>query len=139
MTGILSGPKPSRAWLARANAWVLLANALLGLSVQAGAIFADPAPSMLVPVLGVLSGVLALRGYAAGRWGALAFYALQAFSYYPYAATWRFSIKAGLSLGAVAHLDSGVVVVNLLALALLAAWTALPGAPAAASIRVGRG
>jgi hypothetical protein len=65
---------------------------------------------------------LSLRGKVLGLWGAMLYYALQVLSYYPpYAGGWSFSVRAGVSVGAVLHLRDGLFVINGIALALLAA------------------
>jgi len=109
-------------WLAR----VLLLNSALTAGVvfgwlgepqQGGALLV----LVMAALLGALSAAMALRGWRAGWWGGVLYYALQVLSYYPYAEGWSFSVKAGLSIGAVVHLQHGLFVINLVALALLLA------------------
>jgi hypothetical protein len=109
-------------WLAR----VLLLNSVL----TAGVVFGwlgEPQQGVaqlvlvLATLLGAWSAAMALRGWRLGWWGGMLYYALQVLSYYPYAEGWSFSVKAGLSIGAVVHLQHGLFVVNLVALALLLA------------------
>ena len=109
-------------WLAR----VLLLNSALTAGVVLGWLgAAQQGGALLVLVmaalLGALSAATALRGWRAGWWGGMLYYALQVLSYYPYAGGWSFSVKAGLSIGAVVHLQHGLCVINLVALALLLA------------------
>ncbi len=109
-------------WLAR----VLLLNSAL----TAGVVFGwlgEPQQGVaqlvlvLATLLGALSAAMALRGWRLGWWGGMLYYALQVLSYYPYAEGWSFSVKAGLSIGAVVHLPHGLFVINLVAMALLLA------------------
>ena len=112
---------------APAMAWLLLINGALGLCLAVHAMWSDQQTGLaidrwpFVPVLGVLSGALSLRGRRAGLCGALLYYAVQLVSYYPYSHAGAFGVKAGLSVATVVHLSDGVLVVNVLALALLAA------------------
>jgi hypothetical protein len=107
---------------AQVAAWLLLVNGLLGLGVG---LWMGAAFTQGLPWLGVLSGLLSVRRHRAGAWGALLFYGLQLTSYYPYTGNWSFSYRCGLSLGYVARLPDGVLVVNLAALLLLAVSAAL--------------
>lgn len=109
-------------WLAR----VLLLNSALTAGVVFGWLGEPQQGSaqlvlVLAALLGAVSAAMALRGWRLGWWGGVLYYALQVLSYYPYADGWSFSVKAGLSIGAVVHLPYGLFVVNLVALALLLA------------------
>jgi hypothetical protein len=109
---------------ARVAAWLLLANGLLGLGLGLWGGLSG-AFTQALPWLGVLSGLLSMRRHRAGAWGAMLFYGLQLASFYPYTGNWSFSYRCGLSLGYVARLPDGVLVVNLVALLLLAVSAAL--------------
>ncbi len=109
-------------WLAR----VLLLNSVLTAGVVFGWLGEPQQGGALVllvamALLGALSAALSLRGWRAGLWGGMLYYAVQVLSYYPYAGDGSFSVKAGLNIGAVVHLQHGLFVINLLALALLLA------------------
>lgn len=115
-------------WLAR----VLLLNSALTFAVVLGVLgpklASEELPVLVVAgMLGLVSALLSLRGKVLGLWGAMLYYALQVLSYYPYAGGWSFSVKAGVSVGAVLHLRDGLFVINFIALALLAAtgWICL--------------
>ncbi|WP_295991289.1 hypothetical protein [Rugamonas sp.] len=72
-------------------------------------------------LLGILSAVLALRGRVIGWWGALVYYGLQLFSYYPMEeGGLQFAVKAGVSYSLDFHLSHGIFLVNLIALAFIA-------------------
>ncbi|NYE62802.1 hypothetical protein FHW58_004021 [Duganella sp. 1224] len=111
-------------WLAR----VLLLNSGLALAVSLGLLGAASAGTagtleFGVALLGFLSAVLSLRRHPAGLWGAGLYYLLQLAGYYPAdGAPWH--LKAGVSLGLVLHFSQAVVVLNMVALALLAATAA---------------
>lgn len=122
-------------WLAR----VLLLNSALALGVCLGLLGEPLAGSdrFLVfgaALLGFLSSVLSLKRRRLGLWGGAIYYALQAASYFPADGAWQFSIKAGVSIGLVLRFPSGVLVLNMVALALLAAtawvWSRRRIAPA---------
>ena len=108
-------------WLAR----VLLLNGLLGIGVALGKL--GPAHDGHSPVLWAMAalacggGWLWLRGKKIGCWCAMLYYALQVPSYYSHDGSVSFSIKAGISIATVMRLDSGVLVINGVALALLLA------------------
>lgn len=109
-------------WLAR----VLLLNSALTVGVVFGWLGQPHAPGELpwlvaAALLGALSAALSLRRWRAGLCGGMLYYALQVLSYYPYAGGGGFSVKAGLSIGAVVHLQHGLFVINFVALALLLA------------------
>jgi len=111
-------------WLAR----VLLLNSALALGVCLGLLGEPLAGAALYLVfgaamLGFLSAALCLRRVRAGWWGAGLYYLLQLFSYYPANGGASFSVKAGVSIGLVLHFSHGVLVLNMVALALLAATT----------------
>jgi hypothetical protein len=108
--------------LERGAAWLLLVNALLGLGVS---LWGRSGELPVLALLGLLSGWLSLRGNRAGVWGAMAFYAPQVLSYYAYSMAWSFSVKSGLSLAFVARLPDGVLIVNVVALGLLAVTAAI--------------
>lgn len=121
-----SGPA---AWLERGAAWLLLVNGLLALTMafatMPAAWWLASASWPLLAFLGIAAGALSLRGYIMGVWGGAVYYAPQVFSYYAYSNAWSFSFKSGLSLAAVLRLRDGVLVVNVLALALLALSVAI--------------
>lgn len=111
-------------WLAR----VLVLNSGLTFGVCLG-LLGTPQPAADLPwlygaaLLGLVSGLLALRGKALGWAGALLYYGAQVLSYYPLGPQGGtgWSLKAGLSIGWVLQFASAVLVINLLALVLLAA------------------
>jgi len=108
----------------RVVAGLTIVNGALGLLVPGhagGAIVALP----LLSLLGLLSGLIAWRGRAAGHAAGLAFYASQLAGYHRYDLTWAYPLHGSLSLAFVVHLPTGVLIVNVLALALFAASTAL--------------
>lgn len=121
-----SGPA---AWLERGAAWLLLVNGLLALTVAFATMptawWLASASWPLLALLGIVAGALSLHGYIMGVWGGAVYYAPQVFSYYAYSNAWSFSFKSGLSLAAVLRLGDGVLVVNVLALALLALSAAI--------------
>jgi hypothetical protein len=107
----------------RIVATVTIVNAALGLAVWAltgGAI-----DTLLLALLGLLSGVLVWRGRPAGHGAGLAFYGMQLAAYYSYDATQAWHLRGAFSLAFVLHLRSGVLIVNVFALAMLAASAAL--------------
>lgn len=113
-------------WLAR----VLLLNSALALGVCLGLLGERLAGTDLYLVfgaalLGFLSAVAALKRRRAGLWGGGLYYALQAASYYPADGSWHVSVKAGVSIGLVLQFGAGVLVLNLVALVLLAATGAV--------------
>jgi hypothetical protein len=124
-------------WLAR----VLLLNSGLALAVSLGLLGAaqdgDAAPLLFgAAMLGFLSAVLSLKRSRYGLWGGAIYYAVQVVSYFPHDGSPAFSVKAGVSLGLVLRFGAGTVVLNMVALVLLAitlavAWrrrhSALPG------------
>ncbi|MYN43915.1 hypothetical protein GTP23_02385 [Pseudoduganella sp. FT93W] len=109
-------------WLAR----VLLLNGLLTLGVCLGWL-GEPHSGMPlailigVAMLGIGAAALALKQQRLGWYGALLYYGVQVVSYYAYDGSAQWAVKAGVSLGMVLHLASGVVVLNLLAASLLLA------------------
>jgi hypothetical protein len=113
-------------WLAR----VLLLNSGLALAVSLG-LLGQPVEGVEAALvfgaalLGFLAAVLSLKRWRLGLWGGMLYYALQLVSYFPAAGGWRFSIKAGVSVGLVMQFQTGVLVLNLVALALLAATAAV--------------
>ena len=113
-------------WLAR----VLLLNSGLALAVALGLLgpTLDDAGAALVfgaALLGFLAAVLSLKRWRLGAWGGLLYYAVQVLSYFPADGGRGFSVKAGVSIGLVMRFDAGVTVLNLVALALLAATAGL--------------
>ena len=109
-------------WLAR----VLLLNSGLALAVSLGLLGQPVAGAAAAWVfgaalLGFLAAVLSLKRWRSGLWGGLLYYALQLVSYFPAAGGWEFSVKAGVSVGLVMRFHSGVVLLNMVALALLVA------------------
>lgn len=113
-------------WVAR----VLLLNSMLALAVSLGWLGA-PLEEGAFPLLfaaamlGFVAAVLSLRRAIAGLWCGLLYYVLQVVSYFPMAGGWSFSVKAGVSIGVVMRFHDGVLVLNLVALALLAASAAV--------------
>lgn len=113
-------------WVAR----VLLLNSALALGVSMG-LLGEPQPAAALPVLygvamlGFLSAVLSLKRRTIGLWGGMLYYIVQVFSYFPYHGGGQFSVRAGLSIGVVMRFPAGVFVLNLVALALLAATVAV--------------
>lgn len=108
-------------WAAR----VLLLNSALALAVSLGLLGGplgegEAGPVFGAAMLGFLAAVLWLRHHRAGAWGALLYYALQVFSYYPADGGPGWSVKAGVSIGMVLHFQQFLIVLNLVALALLA-------------------
>jgi len=113
-------------WVAR----VLLLNSALALGVCLG-LLGEQQPADALPLLygaamlGFLSAVLSLRRWKLGLWGGVLYYALQLVSIFPFDGGWRFAVRAGVSIGMVMHFPRGVVVLNMVALALLAATAAV--------------
>lgn len=113
-------------WVAR----VLLLNSALTLAVGLGLLGA-PQPAEALPLLfgaglfGFLAAVLSLKRWQSGLWGGLLYYAVQVPSYYPHDGSWQFSIKAGVSIGLVMRFATATVVLNMVALTLLAATAAV--------------
>lgn len=117
-------------WLAR----VLLLNSGLALAVSLGLLgeaqqgAAQGELSLVLfgaAMLGFLAGVLSLKRWKTGLAGGLLYYAVQLLSYFPFDGGWQFSVKAGASIGLVMRFHSGVLVLNMVALALLAATAAV--------------
>ena len=109
-------------WLAR----VLLLNSGLALAVALGLLGepqqADASIVLFgVAMLGFLASVLSLKRWKSGLYGGLLYYALQLVSYFPIDGGREFSIKAGVSVGLVLRFHSAVLVLNMVALVLLAA------------------
>lgn len=113
-------------WVAR----VLLLNSALTLGVALGLLGA-PQPAEALPVLfgaglfGFLAAVLSLKRWQSGLWGGMLYYALQLVSYFPHDGGWQYSVKAGVSIGLVMRFSSATLVLNMVALALLAATLAV--------------
>jgi hypothetical protein len=111
-------------------ACLLLANGMLGLAPSLWRLVTGQEGAVpWLALLGVAAGALSLRGWRAAVWAGALFYAVQVCSFYSYAGSWSFSMKAGLSLAWVQHLEQGVLVVNLAAVALLAASLRLARRP----------
>ena len=113
-------------WVAR----VLLLNAALTLAVALG-LLGGPRAAAELPVLfgvglfGFLAAVLSLKRWKIGLLGGMLYYAPQLVSYFPHDGAWQFSVKAGVSVGLVMQFPSGTLVLNMVALALLAATAAV--------------
>jgi hypothetical protein len=107
----------------RIVATVTAVNAALGLAV--GALGPLAGRTLLLALLGLLSGILAWRARSGGHIAGLAFYGLQLAAWYSYDATQAWHLRGGLSLAFVVHLQSGLLIVNVFALAMLAASAAL--------------
>ncbi|MES2127718.1 MAG: hypothetical protein V4463_10635 [Pseudomonadota bacterium] len=106
-------------WLAR----VLLLNGVLGIGVALGMLGApNDGHSPVLWAMAVLacgSAWLCLRARRTGLFGGMLYYILQVPSFFPDDGSAGFSIKAGISIGSVVRLDSGVLVINWVAAALL--------------------
>lgn len=104
-----------------------MANGMLGLAMwvtgllSRGAIDSLP----LLPLLGLLSGVLAWRGRLSGHAAGLLFYGVQLAAFHPYDSTPAWQPPWAFSLAFVVHLPAGVLIVNAFAVAMLAASAAL--------------
>lgn len=111
----------------RAIAVLTAANGAISLIVCGVRLFHHDAvgATPLLALLGLVSGFLAWRGRVAGHSTGLAFYAVQLASYYSYDLTQSYHLRGGLSLAFVAHLPSGVLVVNVFAIAMMAASAVL--------------
>jgi len=113
-------------WVAR----VLLLNSALTLAVGLGLLGA-PQEADALPVLfgvglfGFVAAVLSLKRWKSGLWGGMVYYAVQLASYFPHDGSWQYSIKAGVSVGLVMQFPSATLVLNMVALALLAATVAV--------------
>ena len=113
-------------WVAR----VLLLNSALTLGVSLGLLGA-PQEAEALPVLfgvglfGFLAAVLSLKRWRSGLWGGMLYYAVQLISYFPHDGSWQYSVKAGVSIGLVMRFSNSTVVLNMVALALLAATLAV--------------
>jgi hypothetical protein len=109
-------------WLAR----VLLLNSALALAVSLGLLGPTLAAGELpivfgAAMLGFLAAVFSLKRRKIGLYGGALYYLLQVASFFPADGGWEFSVKAGVSIAVVVPLHVGTVVVNLVALVLLAA------------------
>jgi hypothetical protein len=113
-------------WVAR----VLLLNSALTLGVGLGLLGA-PQEADALPVLfgaglfGFLAAVLSLKRWKSGPWGGMLYYAVQLVSYFSHDGGAHYSVKAGVSIGLVMRFSSATVVLNMVALALLAATVAV--------------
>jgi hypothetical protein len=130
--------KPAR-WTraARLVASLTLANAALNLVVWAIRLpSAGGSGMLLLAVPGLLSGMLAWRGQAAGYAVALLFYGVQLAGFHPYAAPHAYPLRGAFSLAFAVQLPTGVLIVNAFAIALLVAsavllWGAVEHRPGA--------
>lgn len=108
-------------WAAR----VLLLNSGLALAVSLG-LLGEPLAAgearwvFGAALLGFIAAVLALRRHPTGLWGAAFYYALQLVSYTPLDGGPGWSVKAGVSVGLVLQFSQFILVINVVALALLA-------------------
>ena len=113
-------------WVAR----VLLLNSALTLAVALG-LLGGPREAAELPVLfgvglfGFLAAVLSLKRWKTGLCGGVIYYALQLVSYFPHDGGPQFSVKAGVSVGLVMRFSGATLVLNVVALALLAATVAV--------------
>jgi hypothetical protein len=134
-----------RARFERVVATLLLANGALALVTACARLLLASPPALAwstLPwwaLLGLLSGLLAVNGRVAGVCGGVLFHAVQVCAYFGYAHGPTFAIRSGLSLALVLRLPGGVLVVNVVALALLAAGVAVLVLRRAASARARRG
>ena len=108
-------------------AGLTIANGVLGLVMWAigllsrGAIDSVP----LLPLLGLLSGVLAWRERLAGLVAGLVFYGVQLAAFHSFDSTQAWQPAWVFSLAFVVHLPAGVLIVNAFAVAMLAASAAM--------------
>ena len=113
-------------WMAR----VLLLNSALTLGVSLGLLGA-PQEAEALPLLfgvglfGFLAAVLSLKRWKSGLLGGMLYYAVQLIGYFPHDGGWQYSVKAGVSIGLAMQFSSVTVVLNMVALALLAATSAV--------------
>jgi hypothetical protein len=111
----------------RLVAGLTLANAALNLLVwtmglpSGGAI--GSLPWLALP--GLLSGLLAWRGQAAGHAAALLFYGVQLAGFHPYDSPHAYPLRGAFSLAFAVQLPTGVLIVNVFAVALLMASAVL--------------
>ena len=113
-----------RSRLERVAAALTVVTAAIGL-VVAIAVRSGNDSLLLLSLLGLASGVLAWRGQWSGHAIGLLFYGPQLASYYPYHSADVYRLGGALSLAFVAHLPSGVLVVNGFAIAMFIASAAL--------------
>ena len=119
-------------WMAEVEKWlarVLFLNSGLALAVSLGLLgpHLDQAGAAVVfgaATLGFLAAVASLKRWKSGLWGGVLYYALQVFSYFP-ADGREYCVKAGVSIGLIFHFSQGLLVINLIALALLAVSSAV--------------
>lgn len=107
----------------RIAAILAIVSAASGLAVSiysGGAIETLP-----LSLLGLLAGAMTWRGSAPGHAAALAFYGVQLAGYHSYDLAYAHPLRSTLSLAVVVHLPAGVLIVNVLALALFGASAAL--------------
>jgi hypothetical protein len=107
-------------------ACLTLANAALNLVVWTMRP-SSGAGSLLLSLLGLLSGVLAWRGQAAGHGAALLFHGVQLAGFHAWHAQPSYPLLGAFSLAFVVHLPAGLLIVNGFAMAMLAASAALLG------------
>jgi hypothetical protein len=118
----LRADAPPRTPLGRAEkifAWSLVFNGALGLLFIVPALMRSSAAMALialpVPLVGVVSGVLALRGKTAGFFLGTLFYLLQCVKYYAPAAS--FGFVSGIQFGVSFHpVEGETIAVNLFAI-----------------------
>lgn len=108
-------------------AGLTIANGMLGLAMWVIGLPAHGALERLplLPLLGLLSGVLAWRGRPSGHGAGLVFYGLQVAAFHFYRSTQAWQLPWAFSLAFVVHLPAGVLIVNGFAIAMLAASAAL--------------
>ena len=108
-------------------AGLTLANGMLGLAMWATGLLSRGAIDSLplLPLLGLLSGVLAWRGRLAGHGAGLVFYSVQLAAFHSFDSTQAWQPAWVFSLAFVVHLPAGVLIVNAFAVAMLAASAAL--------------
>ena len=135
----------TRAPLGRAErifAWSLVFNGALGLIFLVPALMHSSAAmaviALPVPLAGVLSGVLALRGMTAGLFVGTLFYLVQCVRYY--ASAGSFGFESGIQFGITMNpVEGETIVLNLFAIIaviygmvlLNRRWSARPGPVAA--------
>jgi hypothetical protein len=122
--GAPTATHPRWTRIERVVAGLTIVNAALGLLMWlrvGGAIGALP----LLSLLGLLSGLIAWRGRPGGHAAGLAFYAFQLAGYHRYDLTYAYPLRGSVSLAFVVHLPAGVLIVNVLAVAMFAASVAL--------------
>jgi hypothetical protein len=112
-----------RTRIERVLAGLTILNGFLGLAVWLYRGYAGGL--LLLSLLALLAGAMAWRGRPGGHLAALAVYGPQLASYYSYDLTHAYQLGGALSLGLVVQLPTGVLVINVFALAMFAASAAL--------------